>query len=168
MQHQKGASLVIAIILLTIITLVAVYALESSNIQGKMVGNSLFISKAFQECRSEQEGQIRYYNVSGGMNRERLLSIAGKPYSASGEPPSLEAADKILLSDPTDIASTITVDWEYIKEAPARRSGYEVDTESPVKSYLYENDCNASLRFTQSSQTQGAVVEGLKSAGNVK
>ena len=163
MQQQKGASLVIAIVMLTIITLVAVYALESSNIQAKMVGHSLFIVKAFQECRSEQEGQIRYYNETGGSNREELLKIAGKAPNTI-----LDASHTVMMSNPSKTASTMNIEWSYIQEAPARRSGYEVDVESPIKSYLYEQNCEATLRFTQSDQTQGALVEGLKAAGNIK
>lgn len=168
MQNQKGASLIIAIIMLTVITLVAVYALENSNIQSKMVGHSLFIVKAFQECRSEQEGQVRYYNETGGSNRETLLTIAGLPYSALGVAPTLSAADTVMVSDPSNIASNMSIEWRYIKDAPSRRTGYEIDVESPIKTYLYEQDCDATLRFTQSSQTQGALVEGLKATGNIK
>ena len=61
MKHQKGSSLVVALIFLTIISLVAVYSLEGSNIQSKMVANSLFSSLTYQECRNEQEANIRYY-----------------------------------------------------------------------------------------------------------
>lgn len=172
MRTESGSSLVTALILLTIITLVAVYSLEGSNIQSKMVANSLFSATTYQECRNEQEAQIRNYNKDGGVNRTVLLDIAGIPPMDDGEgnliPVTLSFPDTLTEAYVDNAPkSDIDISWSYIQQAPAGRQGFNIDTESQSKAYLYENDCIASFRFSTNSQTQGAIVEGLKQAGNL-
>lgn len=172
MKQQNGSSLIVALVLLTIITVVAVYSLEGSNLQTKMVANSLFSTLTYQECRNEQEAQILFYNINGGTNRNTLLTIAGVPPVDDGDgnliPASIKQTDTITEANATHPPeSSIEIAWSYIQDAPASRSGYDIDTESPTKAYLYENDCLANFRFSTNSQTQGAIVEGLKQAGNI-
>ena len=69
MQKQRGSSLLFSLIILTIITLVAVYSIEGTAIQSKMVANSLFNTLTYQECRNEQESSIRYFNDTCGEKR---------------------------------------------------------------------------------------------------
>lgn len=172
MNYEKGSSLVVALILLTIITVVAVYSLEGSNIQSKMVANSLFSTLTYQECRNEQEAQIRFYNINGGENRNALLAIAGIPPTDDGSgnliPVTITSSDT-LTEAYTNFApkSDVNIAWSYIQDAPASRGGFNIDTESPIKAYLYENDCVSTFRFSTNSQTQGAVVEGLSQAGTI-
>jgi Tfp pilus assembly protein PilX len=172
MKQQAGSSLIVALVLLTIITVVAIYSLEGSNIQSKMVANSLFSSLTYQECRNEQESQIRFYNIDGGTNRNTLLAIAGVPAVDDGNgnliPATIEQEDTLTEASAINPPkSAINIAWSYIQDAPASRSGYDIDTESPTKAYLYENDCIANFRFSTNNQTQGATVEGLKQAGNL-
>lgn len=171
-QQQKGSSLIVALVLLTIITVVAVYSLEGSNLQSKMVANSLFGAMTYQECRNEQEAQIRFYNTNGGTNRNTLLTIAGIPPVDDGDgnliPAKIEQSDTLTEANAINAPrSAINIAWSYIQDAPASRSGYDIDTESPTKAYLYENDCFANFNFSSNSQTQGAIVEGLQQAGNI-
>jgi len=163
MRHQSGSTLVTAMVILTIITLVAVYSLEGSNIQSKMVANSLFSTLTYQECRNEQESNIRLYNIDGGKNREQLLAL--RSAQASGESEGTLPPTSIPK---TQSQSDIAIEWTYLKEQPGGKSGVEVDITSPIRTYQYENDCNATFRFAQNDQTLGALVEGLRSAGNIK
>jgi len=172
MKQQTGSSLIVALVLLTIITVVAVYSLEGSNIQSKMVANSLFSSLTYQECRNEQEAQIRFYNIDGGTNRNTLLAIAGVPEVDDGDgnlvPVTIKQEDTLTEANSVNPPkSSISIAWSYIQDAPASREGYDIDTDSPTKAYLYENDCIASFRFSTNNQTQGVTVEGLKQAGNL-
>ncbi len=172
MKQQTGSSLIVALILLTIITVVAVYSLEGSNIQSKMVSNSLFSTLTYQECRNEQESQVRFYNINEGENVDTLLAIAGRPLIDDGNgnlvPQTLDFDDTITEAY-VDYGpeSEIQTSWGYIQDAPAGIGGYNLDTESQNKAYLYENDCISSFRFSTNSQTQGAIVLGLKPAGNI-
>jgi len=43
------------------------------------VANSLFSTLTYQECRNEQEANIRFYNVDGGANRNELIDIRQLP-----------------------------------------------------------------------------------------
>lgn len=161
MKKQSGSTLVIALILLTIITVVAVYSLEGSNIQSKMVANSLFSTLTYQECRNEQEANIRIYNEDGGSKRDELITsmVTATP---------IQLTDTITESDGNHPPkSDLEIVWTYQREAPAGRSGYNLDSESQSRAYLFENQCNATFSFSQNQQTLGAIVEGLEQAGAI-
>lgn len=165
MNKQKGSSLVVALVMLTIITLVAVYSIEGSTIQSKMVASSLFSSLTYQECRNEQEASIRYHNANNGSNRTNLLSHVDSlvEFSSAGDD------EKITTFTPQYTShapkSTLTSIWKFLKEEPAARAGYEVNIESQSRAYLYENTCTAVFRFSTNSQTLGVIVEGLEQTG---
>lgn len=173
MKQQNGSTLVVSLVLLTIITLVAVYSLEGSNIQSKMVANSLFSTLTYQECRNEQEANIRFYNADGGANRNELIDIRQLPETVdpitNETLPPTKKVDSITMGRGayTPKSDSITVSWSYIQEAPASRAGYNIDIESQSRAYLYENNCDSEFRFAKNSQTLGAVVEGLEQAGNI-
>lgn len=160
-SKQTGSTLVVALVLLTIITMVSLYSLEGSNIQTKMVANSLFSTLTYQECRNEQEASIRYYNDTGGVNRDVLINIKELPT------PSL-ATQTLTTQNATHApkSDSITMTWSYIREAPSSRGGFDIDIESPTVAYLYENDCEAEFRFAKNHQTLGVSVEGLRQTGN--
>lgn len=171
MKNQQGFTIVIAMIFLGIISMVGMYAIENSSLQSKMVANSLYITKTYQECRNEQEAQILRFNLDvNNAAFANLLEIAGVPTDEleseyfSGLLNGLNTSQTAqnALHPP---ASTIAVNWAYIKDEPAGRSGYNIDTESIHKSYLYETDCIATYNDTSNSQTLGAVVNGLKQSG---
>lgn len=173
MKNQSGSTLVVSLILLTIITLVAVYSLEGSNIQTKMVANSLFSTLTYQECRNEQEANIRFYNDNGGANRNALIQVkqqppAIDPISGDTIPPFIDVASITKqYIDNAPKSDAISVRWSYLRETPSARGGYNIDIESQSRAYLYENDCVAEFNFSRNSQTLGAIVEGLEQAGNI-
>ena len=165
MKAQNGWTLVTSLVFLLMITVITVYTLEGSNIQSKMVANSLTTTLTYQECRNEQEAQLLRYN-SNKADLGTLLSIAGVPEDEifADTLATLNTA-QTELNNTTPPKSTITVSWSYVKEAPARRGGYNIDTESQFKSYLYETNCEATYSLNSNSQTLGAVANGLRQAG---
>lgn len=170
LQNQNGSTLVIALVFLLIITVAAVYSLESSTIQSRMVNNSLFTTLTYQECRNEQEAQLLRFNIDEGAAIGPLLSIAGIPEDALEADNYKEILDDLNVTQSTiqnnhPPKSTISVAWSYIQDAPAGKDGFDIDTESQFKSYVYETDCNAEFNTTSNSQTLGAIVSGLKSSG---
>lgn len=183
-KKQKGASLVVALVLLTIITLVAAYSIEGSTIQSKMIASSLFSTLTYQECRNEQEANVRFYNENGGENRVGLLAlIDAVALDEDGDPivdkdGNTTAATIQAGGDSSEVPITkqyndnsarsdIEYTWSFIKEEPAARGGYNIDTESQIRAYLYQNDCTAVFRFSTNNQILGAIVEGLVQAGNI-
>ncbi|GAA6135881.1 hypothetical protein NBRC116188_26710 [Oceaniserpentilla sp. 4NH20-0058] len=171
LPNQSGSTLVIALVFLLIITVVAVYSLESSTIQSRMVNNSLFTTLTYHECRNEQEAQLLRFNIDEGAAIGPLLTIAGIPEDALEADSyqdllsALNTTQSTIIDDKYAPQSTITVAWSYIKDAPAGRDGYDIDTESQFKSYIYETTCNAVFNTTSNNQTLGAVVSGLKQSG---
>jgi Tfp pilus assembly protein PilX len=159
-KYQQGSTLVVSLILLTIITLVAVYALEGSSIQSKMVANSLFSTLTYQECRNEQEAEVRFFNENGGISRSLLITAMANNTSYLLPNTITEA-----YGNPPD--SQLNVNWIYIADAPAARTGFNIDNESPSKAYIFEGNCTAVYRFSSNDQTLGAIVEGLQQAGNI-
>jgi len=67
MKNQKGATLVVALSLLTIITLVAVYTIESSSIQVRMISNRALIDKIIQDAHNELLAVVQYYDNSNSL-----------------------------------------------------------------------------------------------------
>ncbi len=157
MKQQAGSTLVISLVLLTIITVVAAYSLEGSAIQSKMVANSLFSTITYQECRNEQEANVRQYND----DRDALITsmVTATPITATTTITEGYASQKPK--------SDLTTSWQYVRDAPAAREGFNLDNESQSKAYLFDHDCVATFNFSTNSQTLGAIIEGLEQAGNI-
>jgi Tfp pilus assembly protein PilX len=171
-KTESGSSLVVALVMLTIITLVAVYSIEGSALQSKMVASSLFSTLTYQECRNEQEANIRHYNDNGGKQRAGMLALIqiGEGTSVAGTTVVAEAGgvntviDSLTSDGAYGSKSQITHSWTYIREAPDARGGFNIDTDATTKPYLFENECQSGFRFANNSQTLGAIAEGLVQA----
>lgn len=166
MKNQKGSSLVFALVILTIITIVAVYSIEGTAIQSKMVANSLLTSLTYQECRNEQEASIRYFNDNGGANRIELINLEmlGTTLDNDSED---EGDTRTHTSKYLENAakSHIRTSWQYLRKTPSARSGYEIEVSSASIALLFQNDCISEFRFAKNNQSLGAIVDKL-SAGN--
>ena len=164
MHNQQGSSLVVALVMLTIITLVAVYSIEGSTIQSKMVASSLFSSLTYQECRNEQESSIRFHNANNGVNRDKLLSNVDNTSTfisaGVGEGNSTFTTEYVIHPP----KSTISSEWAYLRIDNSFRPGYELDTESQTVAHVFENTCTAQFRFSTNNQTLGVIVDGLVTA----
>lgn len=158
MNKQNGSTIIVAMILLTIITLVAVYALEGSNIQSKMVANTIFKTLTYQECRNEQEANVRTYNQ--GSAREILLDLQQTVGANVFVPTQVFTTDAANPNPPQSEA--LNVSWSYIRLAPDAREGMDLGSDSQIVTYLYENNCVSQLRFATNDQTLGAAIDGLK------
>ena len=171
MRLQKGSTLVVSLILLIIITLVAAYALEGSGIQSKMVANTLFTSVTYQECRNEQESNVRFYNRNNGERRNTLLELTKQakqqdPVTGEMIDPTLEV-DSLTMqhADYPPQSDDIDVAWSYLRPVPGASGGYDIDIGSQIKFFLFENNCQSQFRFSINSQTLGASVQGLVQDG---
>ncbi len=171
MHKQQGSTLLVSLVLLTIVTLVAVYALEGTNLQSKMVANSLFGSLTYHECRNEQEANVHFYNdheADGTSKRIILLNSM----TADEDSRDSKLSEPITSGSHTDNSestpeSEFIIDWRFVRTAPQSRGGYNIDTEGQSKAYLFDHTCTATFRFASSAQTLGTVVEGLVQAGNL-
>ncbi len=164
MKHEKGSTLVVSLVMLTIITLVAVYMLEGSNIQSKMVANSIFGTLTFEECRNEQEAHVRFMNINGGTNRSVLINSIPTAALLSYNSLTKDTSDR---TDNLPRSESIITTWQYQKEQPASTGGYDLDIESQIKNHIFDNVCVSNFRFASDSQTLGATVQGLEQAGSI-
>lgn len=157
MRNQQGSTLVVALIFLTIITIVSIYSLEGSNLQSKMVANSLFSSLTYQECRNEQQANIRYYNTDS--NRNDIIDVIKNGSSVATS--TLRSSDQ-RKSDAMEIA------WRYIGDLGiSTQSGMSIGSGAQTTTYVFEHDCNAEFSFSTNSQTLGVKVDALKLDGKV-
>lgn len=154
MKQQRGMTLVFALVLLTIITIVVVASLEGSSLQSRMIVASMIKNQVYQECRNELEANMTYY--SRDANRSILLAEKNNTDGFKGE----VWSDDFGTSNPP--RSDLNVSWRYVKQDNAITSGSSIDTTASVVRHLYEVDCEAQLRFARESQTQGVGVEGLR------
>lgn len=174
-NKQKGASLVVALVLLTIITLVAVYSIEGSTIQSKMIANSLFSTLTYQDCRNEQEANIRFFNENGGEQRTLLLNLIDAfEEDENGDPMLDDDGEKIPASisvsgddvltkqyQQNPARSTISYTWSYMDKDPGGLGGEDKDDSKIVTSHLFQNDCISNFRFSTNSQSLGVIVQSL-------
>lgn len=157
MESQKGSTLIVSLVLLTIITVVAVYSIEGSNIQSKMVANSLFSTLTYQECRNEQEANVRLYNRESAA-REILLGIITNELINSIAPDSI-TKQRIAYQPKSE---DIDLNWSYIGEAAVGPPGYDNSNTSNIAWQTFQLDCTAKYNYSTNSQSLGVVVESLK------
>jgi len=161
MKNQRGITLIFALILLTVITIVVVYNLEGTSLQSRMIVNSMIKNQVYQECRNEIEANMIFYNRQGA--RDELLEHIGNTAGFNG---TVFSGDHSAAHPPK---SNLQVTWRYVKQdnASSGASGSTIDTTATSVSHLYEIDCNSTLRFAEESQTQGTSVNGLKDSSIV-
>lgn len=160
-RSERGMTLIFALIILTVITIVVVFNLEGSNLQSRMIVSSMIKNQVYQECRNELEANMIFYNRDGA--RDALLQEVGNTAGFAGQ----VLSDDLGSSHPPK--STLDVQWRYIKQdnASSGASGNTIDTTATAVRHLFEVDCTAALRFAEESQTQGTTIDGLKDASIV-
>ena len=156
MRHsERGMTLIFALIILTVITIVVVYSLEGSSLQSRMIVSSMIKNQVYQECRNEINANTMFYSRNGA--RDALLEKVGVSEDFDGQ----------VFTNATGVSkpakSDLSIKWRYIGLAPASSgmSGSTIDTTSSSVRHMFEVDCNSSLRFAIESQTQGTSIDGL-------
>ena len=162
MQNQSGSTIIIALVLLTLVSLVAVYSLESSGIQSKMVNNSLFSTLTYQECRNEQEAQIRDLNEATSVLKDDLTQT-------SNLDPELDPVSVVPFTtqraDYSPKSTEMTTTWSYIGEDSNIFQGSSLGTFTAL---VFQNNCNAKFRFSSNTQSMGVAIKALKNSTFVR
>lgn len=161
MRTQNGSTIIVALIMLAIISLVAVYSLESTNIQAKMVANSLFSTLTYQECRNEQEAQLRDLNELVSQTRDVIMDT-GWRNSENG--PYVSPTITTQRADALPKSENIVSSWTYLRDDENAIEGY---SRGAFTGYIFENNCTAIFRFSNNSQTQGISIIGFKPDHNL-
>lgn len=141
-MKQTGSTLVVALVILSIMTLVATFAMQNSGIQSRMVANSVHAAEAFRDANNENNGQYRKYN-------------------RFDELPKLTVAKAVVGSNPlaattVPVHSTVSASFEYMGECPTCLIGEELGADKEV--LLFEFTANAETGGAESNQTIGTAA----------
>ncbi|GAA5317388.1 MAG: hypothetical protein AseanaTS_25930 [Candidatus Pelagadaptatus aseana] len=157
-KEQKGATLLVSLVLLLLLTIIGISSIEDVSLQSNMVRNSQFKMQAFNVALSESNAQ--YANV----NQNFLSAIiqSAEAYIYSGEELAMTSPDNPFQQD---------VVMNYDGNAGgvvAKKASKAMDLQG-FDTYYFSLDSDASLTNTgtQSSQVQGIEYIGPKmDAGN--
>lgn len=149
-MKQTGSTLVVALVILSIMTLVATFAMQNSGIQSRMVANSVHTAEAFRDANNENNGQYRQYNDFD-------------------ELPKLAVAKAIVGSNPLAAStvpahSTVNANFEYMGECPTCMIAEEVGSDKEV--LLFEFTADAQTGGAESNQTIGTTALAPKMYSN--
>lgn len=91
-HRQQGATLIVALIFLVVLTVAGVTASRFATFEERMASNSQFRNQAFQQAQSEIRAQMFDFNTSQEL-RQPLLNAMDKPTTSK--------TAAALLADPT-------------------------------------------------------------------
>src|SRR5690606_21963417 len=145
---QKGAALVVCLVLLLVLTIVGTASVEDINLQSNMARNSQFLMQAFNTALSESDAQIS-------------MDLLNRTVSAPGGQISLDDAELVMASDAVQapFEQTVTIRYDEANSGgPA--SGYGLN----FQQFRFEINSTAALpnTGTRSDQVQGLSFVGAK------
>ncbi|MHA6495298.1 pilus assembly PilX family protein [Pseudomonas borbori] len=103
-KMQRGATLIVALVFLLILTVAGITAVRLSTTSEHMASNSQFRGSSFQLAQSELKGQLRNMNLNI-VNRQPLLNAKAKSIEALPRFPERRAA---LALNPQIATSNLT------------------------------------------------------------
>ncbi|MGR8950650.1 MAG: pilus assembly PilX family protein [Gammaproteobacteria bacterium] len=118
--HQGGAALVTALVLLTVVTMLALTSLGTNTLEEKMAANSQEVNRAFQTAES---GLKKAFLDDTAFNIVNLYDDNGTPYD-----PTDDIFDYIQVDNDVGTYSADTRYAAYFKQktVPKRGSGWDV------------------------------------------
>ena len=152
MRKQKGATLIIALSLLTIITLVAVYTIENSSLQGRMVSSSIISYNAFQDVNNELMSKLRFYDDADNYSDLLELEVENTVHSIT------------TVSSP---ANTALVNSLIYTGEKVVCEGSEIHEGAGISCPIFEMTSIGNLRSSISNQSLGLKAQRLEVEGTV-
>ncbi|MCY1287499.1 hypothetical protein D9M70_364940 [compost metagenome] len=154
-QRQMGASLIVALVFLAILTIAGITAARFATMEERMASNSQFRGQTYQNAQSEIRSQIASFNENLA-KRVPLLQAANNALDATTKFP-----ERRTQADLTTVMTGASITSNKIRfmskglceGASVGRfecSAYEIDTESRLSNGAYSN------------QTQGIYFLNLK------
>lgn len=138
-MKQKGSTLIVALVILSIMTLVATFAMQNSGIQSRMVANSIHTAESFRAASNENNSQYRTYNDFNAL----VKLVFAKAVVGANQ------LDEITQPK----SSTVTATFEYVGECPTCLVGEELGADKEV--LLFEFTADAETGGAESNQTIG-------------
>ncbi len=140
MNYQKGNTLVITLIMLTILTLVAAYNMESSGLQSRMLSSSVHAIETNRVVERSLKQWVRAEEAAEGDN---LKAIESETSFGSA------MIDKTTVSRSAEMTK---------KEQPNPFGGGEIDELATLKYNFYEMTSAGTWGTAQASHTYGVAV----------
>lgn len=131
-KAQRGAALVIGLILLMVLTLLAVSSMNTSSLELQMAGNTQFSQNAFQAAETGIEQAMR----SGVYNTNVVNTVATTPVPGT-------AADKYTTRTAFDANTGVT---------PVPSGGFSLGTGTGFQAYHFD------IQSTGTSSRQASAV----------
>lgn len=150
LKSQRGAVLIVGLIILLLATMMAVGALNNTNLQERMAANSQNVNRVFQTAESAVDSKINDIN-NGDYD---MLSDAQEEH---GKSTPAWPTDTFAMDD-TSISTAIEV--RYISEAIAEGSTLSADKsdQTQLNSGVYEIRANSSMT---GSGAKTSIVQGF-------
>lgn len=149
MKKQSGATLVIALSLLTIITLSVVYSLENSSIQSRMVANSVYSLRTYQATNNELSALIRAWNTDPSLIVNNTNPETVNTPNVITTPARVGLRNELIFKNKYAIG----------------KQGNEIGVDAPVQYPLYEASSRGTHSFAVSNQSIGFMIHKLGISG---
>ncbi|WP_339080123.1 PilX N-terminal domain-containing pilus assembly protein [Pseudomonas sp. TMP9] len=161
-RTQKGATLIVALVFLLVLTIAGVTAMRFSTFEERMASNSQFRNQVFQQAQNELRAQLLAFNTNLA-NRAPLLLAINQPAETSANLTALPMLPKTsrLAQAVTPITGTLAASntVRYTQEKPC-------DDGSSVERFIcidFEMNARAELESgTYSWQSQGITFQNNK------
>ncbi len=152
MKKQRGATLLVALIMLLILTIAGLSAMENVNMQSKMARNSQFSIHAYQVALSEVNAQFQTLRTA----------VLGNDFSTLFDVYTNESAVFPSGMNPNNFNQAVSMDFISLGAAPARYNLVAAETGNKYSSFNYELRSVATIASTgtTSNQTQGLSFVG--------
>ncbi len=160
---QRGATLIVALIFLLVMTAAGVTAMRFATFEERMTSNTQFGNQMFQQAQSEIRSHMLEFNTNVTLRAPLLLAI-DRPEISDAE------ADAASLPRTARSAGLLAPNREFI-QVPDNLVSFTVELPCPGSSVgifsclHFEMQTVAAVSTARSSQTQGITYEAAK-AGN--
>lgn len=137
-SRQTGATLIVALVFLVVLTIAGITAMQFSTLEERMASNSQFRNETFQLAQNEIRSELLVFNASLSGRMPLLEALNAGRYSDGdgGYPKKLTSAQLQVLG------------------LPASTAGRGVDTQTPIPAPGF-----TVVRFTRPSLCTGASLE---------
>ena len=132
-RAQQGATLIVALVFLLVLTVAGVTAMRFSTFEERMASNSQFRNQVFQQAQSEIRAQLLAFNTNLA-NRAPLLLAMGKGVAPRG------AAD--LAADPSLKSLPVTARLTQDLDPRMTATGDNIVTAANKVRYVQEGPCD--------------------------
>jgi Tfp pilus assembly protein PilX len=161
-RTQKGATLIVALVFLLVLTIAGVTAMRFSTFEERMASNTQFRNQVFQQAQNELRAQLLAFNTNLA-NRAPLLLAINQPTETSANLTALPMLPKTSRQAQTIVPITGTLaasnTVRYTQEKPC-------DDGSSVERFIcldFEMNARAELESgTYSWQAQGMTFQNNK------